>query len=130
VLSQANNIRYSSRARLVTDYYLKTQTLRRRLRETLEQIPEELRDKRDQELLNELAADPRVNILNLVYRPDAGAKIATDDFSREAIAAHWRVGYEDTQEALREQDESSPIGGGGIRISRIRRQRPRTERQA
>ena len=130
VLSQANNIRYSSRARLVTDYYLKTQVLRQRLREALEQIPKARRSKRDQELLGELETDPRVNILNLVYRQDAGAKIATEDFSREAIAAHWRAGYEDTQGALREQETSSPVGGGGIRISRIRRQRPGTERPA
>jgi NTE family protein len=129
VQTQAHNIRYSSRARLVTDYYLKTQGLRQTLKEVLQKLPEERRGEREQALLEDLAADPRVDILNLIYRQDAGTEITTSDFSGKAIKAHWLAGYEDTVVALREHEVPADARGGGITVSQIRRQRSRTDDQ-
>jgi NTE family protein len=99
VLDQADNIRYASRSRLVTDYYVKQQRTRETLRSALERIPK--RNPGEEALLADLRRQPRVSIVNLVYRREMdAARLSRNDFSRTAIETHWRRGVEETRQAL------------------------------
>jgi NTE family protein len=111
-------ISFTSRARLIAAFYGNTQWMRRKLRHALERIPESERTQEDSELLDNLVSQPRVSLVNLVYRRQAedGAS-APHNFAQDAITEHWTRGRLDTERALG-RDVLSPRsdGEGGITI--------------
>ncbi len=114
---QAQNIRYASRSRLVTDFYAGQMSVRQALRSALERIPEAERSSRDRALLAQLATLPRASIVNLVYRRQMEtSRLTSDDFSRAAIEAHWQEGLEDGQRVLATGRWAAPPAEAGITI--------------
>jgi hypothetical protein len=92
--------------------------MRRKLRHALERIPESERTQEDSELLDNLVSQPRVSLVNLVYRREAeDAASAPHNFAQDAITEHWTRGRLDTERALG-RDVLSPRQDGerGITI--------------
>ena len=102
VASRQKEIQYSSRTRATTDKFKEVQTLRSALARLLEQLPSELRDSEDVELLS-TAADHKVyNIVQLIYRSKDYEGHSKDyEFSRLSMEEHWRAGYHDAIRTLR-----------------------------
>lgn len=111
-------ISLTSRARFIADYYANMQWMRRKLRHVLERLPEDARTQEEKDLLNGLVSQPRVSLVNLVYRrQDDDVVFAPHNFSQNAIAEHWARGRSDTERALgRDVLTPKPEGDGGIAI--------------
>jgi NTE family protein len=94
-------ITYSSRNRAATDEYKRVQKLRIALANLLRQLPAELRDSKDAELLQEVANDKVCNIVHLIYRAQKYEGVAKDyEFSRRTMEEHWSAGYSNARETL------------------------------
>ena len=109
------DIRYSSRTRAGTDQFRQMQALRRATAKLLAQMPEELRQTPEAELL-EQAADTKVyNIIHLIYHAKIYEGSSKDyEFSRRTMEEHWKAGYDDMLRTLRHpevlQRPQSPDG--------------------
>lgn len=94
-------ISYSSRARLVADYYANMQRMRQQLRHALERLPDSARTQADKALLADLMSQPRVSLVNLIYRRKADDVVsAMNNFDANAIDEHWARGRADAAHAL------------------------------
>jgi NTE family protein len=92
---------YSSRTRAATDQYQKAQKLRNAAANLLSQLPAELRDTDDAQLLASEADDKVCNIVHLIYRARAYEGIAKDfEFSRRTMLEHWDAGYRNARHSL------------------------------
>lgn len=95
-------IRFSSRTRLSTDHFRKSQGLRRAMFDLLEKLPHELRQLRETELLAAEADQKCYNIVELIYRAKNYEGSSKDyEFSRRTMEEHWSAGYADTARSLR-----------------------------
>jgi NTE family protein len=104
VQTREQEIRYSSRARLVADYYRQLHHIRTVLKGVLDKIPEESLSETERDWKRTLDDDPRVSVVNLVYQRHSEAQqMATNDFDRKAIRAHWTQGYQDTLRVITER---------------------------
>ena len=105
-LSEVNDriqdIRYSSRTRLITDEMRSYRKMQRLLRQVLDNVPEKLRD----ELLAcqraaELAASPRSNVIHLIYRDKPYEQHFRDfQFGPATMREHWASGLNDSRNTL------------------------------
>jgi NTE family protein len=92
---------YSSRNRAATDRYRYIQKLRIAFANLLKQMPEQLRDSPDAQLLGAEADDKVCNIVHLIYRARPYEGIAKDfEFSRRTMEEHWQTGYRDARRTL------------------------------
>jgi len=96
------DIRYSSRTRAGTDQFRKMQAIRRAAAKLLSQMPGEVRQSPEAELLAQ-AADTKVyNIIHLIYHAKTYEGASKDyEFSRRTMEEHWKTGYEDMVRTLR-----------------------------
>ncbi|MBO0734618.1 MAG: DUF3734 domain-containing protein [Methylocapsa sp.] len=100
--TRQKEIRYSSRTRAATDQFKKRQRLRRVAAKLLAQIPKDLRQTPEAELLAATADDKVYNIVHLIYRSRKYEGASKDfEFSRETMEEHWKAGYHDTVRTLR-----------------------------
>lgn len=105
VLSRQKDIQYSSRTRIVTDYFLKTHQLRQDLRDALNMIPDEQLSEEQRRTKAELEHMSEINIIQLIYQQKAYEGDAKDyEFSRLSMKEHWRAGYYDTRNTLVHKD--------------------------
>ena len=105
VLGRAKDIQYSSRTRLTTDYYRKTNDQRIKLKKLLEKVPEDRLSEEEREMKATLAALPAINILQLIYQQAAHEGQAKDyDFSKSSMRDHWAAGLRDTSATLARRD--------------------------
>lgn len=95
------DIRYSSRTRKGTDEFRRMQSMRRAGARLLEQMPSELRQTPEAELLAQ-AADTKVyNIIHLIYHARRYEGSSKDyEFSRRTMEEHWSSGYGDMARTL------------------------------
>src|SRR6185503_14611810 len=94
-------IRFSSRTRAATDQYKQAQKLRIALGKLLEQIPDELRNLPEVNLLAPEVCQKVCNIVHLIYRSKKYEGSAKDyEFSRRTMEEHWEAGYEDAVRSL------------------------------
>jgi len=92
---------YSSRSRAATDRYRYIQKLRIAFANLLKQIPEQLREGPDAQLLAAEADDKVCNIVHLIYRARPYEGIAKDfEFSRRTMEEHWQTGYSNARRTL------------------------------
>jgi len=109
------DIRYSSRTRAGTDQFRKMQAVKRAAAKLLSQMPGDLRQSPEAELLAQ-AADTKVyNIIHLIYHAKSYEGSSKDyEFSRRTMEEHWSIGYEDMLRTLRHpevlQRPESPDG--------------------
>jgi NTE family protein len=101
VYAKQRAMSYVSRARLIADYYVNMQRMRQKLRHALERLPESAQTEEDRALLDDLVSQPRVSLVNLVYRRQAeDVTSATYNFDTTATAEHWARGRADAAQAL------------------------------
>jgi NTE family protein len=104
-LSEANvrqkEIQFSSRTRAATDQYKRAQRLRIAVANLLKDIPAELRDHPEVQMLAAEADEKVCNIVHLIYNAKNYEGIAKDyEFSRRTMEEHWAAGYEDVVRAI------------------------------
>ena len=112
--TRQKEIRYSSRTRLATDQFKEKQLLRRAMYRLLTELPEELRQLPEADMLA-AEADPKVyNVIQLIYhaRHYEGKDY---EFSRRTMEEHWKSGYNDAVRTLRHPEVlQRPKGLDGV----------------
>lgn len=94
-------IRFSSRTRLASDHFRKSQTLRRAVHALMERLPPEIRQLPETELLAAEADESSYTIAQLIYRARNYEGSSKDyDFSRRTMEEHWAAGLADTRRTL------------------------------
>jgi NTE family protein len=114
--TRQKEIRYSSRTRAATDQFKKAQKLRRAAGKLLAQIPKDLRQTPEAELLASAADEKVYNIVHLIYRSRKYEGASKDyEFSRQTMEEHWKSGYNDTVYTLRHPEVlQRPNGDDGV----------------
>jgi NTE family protein len=96
------DIRFSSRTRASTDSFRKMQALRRAAAKLLDEMPKELRQSAEAELLAQEADHKVYNIIHLIYHARNYEGASKDyEFSRRTMEEHWKTGYSDMERTLR-----------------------------
>jgi NTE family protein len=99
--TRLKDIRYSSRTRLNTNEFRKRQALRRAAGKLLKELPEELRNTPEAQLLAPVADDKVYNIIQMIYRARVYEGASKDyEFSRRTMEEHWASGYSDMTRTL------------------------------
>jgi len=116
VLAREKDIQYSSRTRLVTDYFRDRHNRDALVKKLLEKIPEDRLSADEKRLKERLERLPLVSIVQLIYQQTAYETQAKDyEFSATSMRDHWESGYRDTQRTLRHKDWlEMPVGNGGL----------------
>ncbi len=105
VLARQKDIQYSSRTRLVTDYFRERHDRDLLTKKLLAKIPDDRLDADERALKASLARMPEATILELIYQQAAYETQAKDyEFSTASMHEHWNSGYLDTQRTLRHRD--------------------------
>lgn len=123
VLARQKDIQYSSRTRLVTDYFREKHNRDMLLRKLLAKVPEDQLDEAEKAMKAQLATVSQATILQLVYQQAAYETQARDyEFSATSMREHWETGYRDTQRTLRHPDWLGvPTGDTGLVVHDIHR---------
>jgi NTE family protein len=96
------DIRYSSRTRAGTDQFRKMQAVRRAAAKLLAQMPGEVRQSPEAEILAQEADTKVYNIVHLIYHARTYEGASKDyEFSRRTMEEHWKSGYDDMIRTLR-----------------------------
>jgi NTE family protein len=99
--TRLKDIRYSSRTRMGTDQFRKTQALRRALAKLLGEVRDELHATPEAKLLAAEADDKVYNIIQMIYRARNYEGASKDyEFSRRTMEEHWKAGYHDMTRTL------------------------------
>ncbi|MBV9654827.1 MAG: patatin-like phospholipase family protein [Acetobacteraceae bacterium] len=117
VLGRMKDISFSSRTRLVTDYYMAQHRQKLIQKKLLAKIPEDRLDDGERALREELANLPEITILQMIYQQKAYEGQAKDyEFSGTSMREHWDAGYDDTLRTLSHRDwlAMAPEDGGVI----------------
>jgi NTE family protein len=102
VATRQKEVQYSSRTRAGTNSFKHIQQLRRALADLFEQLPEQLRNGPEAQLLQGAREHKVYNIVHLIYRAKNYEGQSKDyDFSRASMEEHWRAGYHDAIRTLR-----------------------------
>ena len=97
VLARQKDIQYSSRTRLVTDYFRDRHNRDLLAKQLLAKIPDDQLDPDQTDLKARLAHMPEATILELIYQQAAYETQAKDyEFSAASMHEHWNSGYLDT----------------------------------
>lgn len=103
VAERQKEIQYSSRTRENTDHFKKLQDLRHAVAKLLPQLPQELRNSPEYQMLNAETDHSVYNIVHLIYRGKQYEGDSKDyEFSRLTMDEHWTAGYYDAVRALRD----------------------------
>ncbi len=95
------DIRYSSRTRMGTDQFRKSQALRRAAAKLLQEIRPEVRQTPEAELIASEADEKVYNIIQMIYRAQNYEGASKDyEFSRRTMEEHWKSGYSDMTRTL------------------------------
>lgn len=105
VLARQKDIQYSSRTRLVTDYFREKHDRDVVLKKLLAKIPFDQLDDSERKLKANLERMPQATILEMIYQQAAYETQAKDyEFSASSMREHWNSGYQDTIRTLRHSD--------------------------
>jgi NTE family protein len=105
VLARQKDIQFSSRTRLVTDYFREKHDRDALTKKLLAKIPDDHLDEAEVQLKTRLAQMPEATILELIYQQAAYETQAKDyEFSAASMHEHWSSGYLDMQRTLRHRD--------------------------
>lgn len=102
VSDRIQDIRYSSRTRLVTDEMRTLRKMQRLLRQVLDEVPAKIREKSPVcRQAAEAAASPRSNIVHLIYRDKPYEQHFRDfQFGLATMHEHWSSGLHDIRSTL------------------------------
>jgi NTE family protein len=123
VLARQKDIQFSSRTRLVTDYFRDRHDRDLMLKKVLAKVPDDQLDEAERAQKARLAHMPQATILELIYQQAAYETQAKDyEFSPASMRAHWNSGYLDTERTLRHKDWLTVAeGDAGLRVHDIHR---------
>ncbi|MGE4048247.1 MAG: patatin-like phospholipase family protein [Acetobacteraceae bacterium] len=123
VLGRHKDIQYSSRTRLVTDFFRRRHQEQLLLKGVLAKLPEESLTDEERLAKERLEKLPEFTILHLIYQQSAYEGHAKDyEFSGTSMREHWTSGYRDTQRTLRHEEWlSMPEQDHGIIVHDIHR---------
>jgi NTE family protein len=123
VMARQKDIQYSSRTRLVTDYFRDRHKSNLLLKRVLDKLPDDALNEEERDAKRRLAHMPDVNILQLVYQQMAYEGQARDyEFSGTSMREHWDAGHRDTERTLRHRDWLAiPADDGGIVVHDVHR---------
>ena len=123
VLARQKDIQYSSRTRLVTDYFMQRNRQQALIRDLLGRLPEAALSDEERDLKQHLARLPEVAILHLIYQQAVYEGQAKDfEFSGTSMREHWESGYRDTRRTLHHKDWlTTPVTHGGITVHDVHR---------
>jgi NTE family protein len=118
VATRQKEITYSSRTRDQTDRFKQIQQLRHAVCKIADQLPREMQDLPEAQLLREFGDRKVYTIVHLIYRAQRYEGDSKDyEFSRLSMEEHWRAGYNDTRRALRHPEAlSRPTGLDGVAV--------------
>jgi NTE family protein len=118
VLARQKEIQYSSRTRLVTDLYARDHEQKLLIKRLLDKVPEAALTDAEIALKSDLARQPAVTLLQLIYRQAPYETQAMDyDFGAASMREHWNSGYRDAQATLQHKDWiAMPLEDGGIAV--------------
>ena len=99
--TRMKDIRYSSRTRAGTDQFRQIQALRRAMAKILADMPPELRQTPEAELVAQEADSKVYNIIHTIYHARKYEGSSKDyEFSRRTMEEHWESGYSDMTRSL------------------------------
>jgi len=105
VFAREKEIRYASRTKILTDYYVKLYEKDVLLKRILDKVPSAKLTREDKELKQRLSDLPEVTILNLIYQKTKYEGMANDaEFSSLSMRDHWQAGYRDTVLTIKHKD--------------------------
>ena len=124
VMGRQKDIQYSSRTRLVTDYFKRIYAKDLLMKRLLDRLPEDILQPDEKAEKQRLAHLPAFTILHLIYQQAAYEGQAKDyDFSTTSMREHWDSGFHDTQRTLAHKDWlEGPITETGIATHDIHRE--------
>ena len=100
--ARQKDIRFSSRTRRATDQFKKQHPLRRAAAKLLAQMPKDLLQTPEAEVLAAEADEKVYNVIQLIYRSKNYEGTSKDyQFSRRMMEEHWTSGYNDAVRTLR-----------------------------
>lgn len=100
-LERTKEIRYSSRTRMGTDQFCAMHDIRHNLSRLLEKLPDELKATQEAGFLGEIACITRMDIAQVIYRPDSMQGATKDyEFSRAGMESRWAQGVADARKVL------------------------------
>ncbi|MFT0531497.1 DUF3734 domain-containing protein [Castellaniella hirudinis] len=102
ISDRVQDIRYSSRTRLITEEMRAHRKMQRLLRQVLDRVPAEQRDSDPAcRQAAELACAARSNIIHLIYRDKAYEQHFRDfQFGPATMREHWAAGLQDIRDTL------------------------------
>lgn len=104
------DIRYSSRTRAGTDSLARLHDLRHNINLLWDKLPDDLRSSPAGTFLNEFRCVTTMDIVELIYRPDAPQGQSKDfEFDRPTMESRWAAGLADAVETLRAAPWLAPI---------------------
>jgi NTE family protein len=123
VLARQKDIQYSSRTRLVTDYFRDRHERDLVAKKLLAKIVDEKLDPDERALKARLAHIPEATILELIYQQAAYETQAKDyEFSAASMREHWNSGYLDTRRTLKHRNWLQVSeGDAGVSVHDIHR---------
>ena len=125
IMARHKDIMFSSRTRYNTDVYRRIHGWKTRLYAALQKIPADQLSDEERRLRDELAKQPEITILQLIYQQKAYEGHAKDyEFSGTSMREHWQSGYEDTKRTLKRQ-EWLRMQGAGIVVHDVHRESDR-----
>lgn len=103
VSHRIKDIRFSSRTRLNTDVFKKTQEVRYIVKKLLDDHPDTKIDADTLSLLHDWSCDSAVTVAQLIYRKKDFHNTSKDyDFSRLSLEEHWAEGEKDAEFMLQQ----------------------------
>ena len=123
VLGRQKDIQYSSRTRLVTDYFRDRHAADLLLKRLLARLPEDTLTPEELAEKTRLADMPAFTILQLIYQQASFEGQAKDyEFSAASMREHWDAGYRDTRQTLAHRDWlTTPEPDGGMVMHDVHR---------
>jgi len=101
VVAREKEIRFSSRTRQISAQAMKLRDEREIIRALLAKLPPDLRADRAAKKLERLAADPALNLVQLIYRAHSWEGGARDfEFSARTMREHWSAGHDAVTTAM------------------------------
>lgn len=102
VETRRKEIIYSSRTRASTSSFKRMQRMRHAAAKLSADMPEQVRDSPEMEVLQPMIEHKAYNIIQLIYRTKTYEGQSKDyEFSRRSMEEHWRAGYHDAVRTLR-----------------------------
>jgi NTE family protein len=118
VETRRKEILYSSRTRENVDRFAETQRLRYAIAKVCENLPKDVCDLPEVEILRRFADHKVYSIVHLIYRSRCYEGSAKDyAFSRRSMEDHWRAGYADMVRTLEHPEAlARPASDNGVAI--------------